>query len=121
MFVDDDEDILLSVRKLLEEQGDRYEYIGVNSGKKCLNLLKNGVKPDLILLDIMMPMLSGWEVYDRIRENSEWKYIPIVFLTARRDETAKSAGRFLGDGYIEKPLDGHTLLSVIQTILQKQK
>jgi len=117
MLIDDEKDVLLSVREVLKEAEGKYDFIGVKSGNECLKMLNAGVIPDLILLDIMMPFLSGWEVYDRLRENPSWKNIPIVFLTARSDKTAEESGRFLGEGYIEKPFDAQTLLPVVEKVL----
>ncbi|MDG6219420.1 MAG: response regulator [Candidatus Thermoplasmatota archaeon] len=121
MFVDDEEDTVFSVKVLLENAEEKYEFIGVNSGEKCLELLETGIQPDLILLDIMMPDLSGWEVYDKLRGNPNWTNIPIVFLTARTDKVAKESGIFLADGYVEKPIDANVLLPVINKILHKGK
>ena len=117
MFVDDEEDTVFSVGVLIESADVGYEFIGVNSGKKCLELLEKGIRPDLILLDLMMPQLSGWEVYDILRGNPNWKDIPIVFLTARTDKVARDAGSFLADGYIEKPIDADKLLPFVRQLL----
>jgi len=104
MVVDDNPDIILSIKGGLEAVADGYEIIGVESGEKCLELLETET-PDLILLDIMMPEMSGWETFDKLKGNESWGKIPIVFLTARTDNVATNAGGFLGDGYIEKPFD----------------
>ena len=104
MVVDDNPDVILSVKHGLEGLDEDYHITGVESGEKCLELLQTE-KPDLILLDIMMPGMSGWKTFDRIKENSTWKQIPIVFLTARTDRVAKNAGGFLAEDYIEKPFD----------------
>ncbi|MCK5342393.1 MAG: response regulator, partial [Candidatus Heimdallarchaeota archaeon] len=76
---------------------------------------------DIILLDIMMPEMSGWEVYDKLRDNPAWQDIPIVFLTARTDRIAENAGEFLGDDYIEKPVDIKVLQQRIDRIVEKRK
>jgi len=65
--------------------------MSVGSGKECLDLLEKNVKPDLVLLDIMMPGMSGWKLYEKIKNNPVLKSIPIVFLTARTDQMAKNA------------------------------
>ena len=96
-----------------------YEITTVKSGQDCLNLLKDNKIPDLILLDIMMPEMSGWETYNKIKENNIWKNIPVVFLTARTDRIAKDAGGFLGDDYIEKPFKVPELKERIDKILKK--
>ena len=121
MFVDDERDVLLSFEKTITKSLKDYEFIGARSGEECLELIKNGNIPDVIYLDIMMPGLSGWEVYDKLRENPSWNHIPIVFLTARTDQVAVEVGEALGDGYIEKPIDSTQLLQHIEDILTKNQ
>ena len=84
MVVDDNPDILKSVREIFEKEG--YAVTCVNSGNECLELLDNSEKPDLILLDIMMPDISGWDTFIKIKKKLSCKKIPIVFLTAKTDK-----------------------------------
>lgn len=106
MVVDDSPDILFSVKNGLEEADEGIKVFTVKSGEECLQTLANkNMLPDAILLDIMMPGISGWETYDKLKENDKWADIPIVFLTARADNVAKNAGNFLGEDYIEKPFE----------------
>jgi len=118
LVVDDNPDVIFSVRSGLEESTKDYIVVGAESGEKCLELLKTEA-PDLILLDIMMPEMSGWKTFDKIRENFSWRTIPIVFLTARTDSVAKNAGGFLGEDYIEKPFEIENLKERIDEILNK--
>jgi CheY-like chemotaxis protein len=120
MLVDDEKDQIFGIKTALEEsfQGE-FDVISAESGAKCLELLENETNPDLILLDIMMPEMSGWEVYDKIRDNPKWNSIPIVFLTARTDRIAENAGEFLGDDYIEKPIEVEELKNRIDKVLEK--
>ena len=121
MLVDDEEDQLFGIKKALEKKyGDEYEVIPANNGAECFELLKNNETPDLIRLDIMMPGMNGWEVFDKLKENPSWKDIPVVFLTARTDKLAENAGEFLGDGYIEKPVNAEDLRNRIDKVLKKQ-
>ena len=117
MVVDDNPDVVFSVKNGLESISDEFFIQGVESGEKCLELLETE-KPDLILLDIMMPGMSGWKTFDKIKENDSWKGIPIVFLTARTDRVAKNAGAFLGEDYIEKPFEIHDLKLRIEKALK---
>jgi len=117
MFVDDEKDVLLCFEQTISKSSKDYEFIGAASGEECLERLMKGEIPDLIFLDIMMPGLSGWEVYDKLRDNASWKHIPIVFLTARTDQMAVQVGETLGDDYIEKPIKSETLLNHIDRIL----
>ena len=117
MIVDDEPYQILTIKKTLEDLSDKYEVIGANSGIQCLQLLKNNQIPDIILLDIMMPEMSGWETFSRLKENQLWKNIPIIFLTARTDKIAENAGSFLAEDYIEKPYNIKNLKKRIDKVL----
>jgi CheY-like chemotaxis protein len=105
MVVDDDPDIRKTIKKALEFFNPNYNVTCVESGNKCYEMLKENKIPDLILLDIMMPGMSGWMLVDRIRENPLWKKIPVVFLTCRTDEFAEQTGKKISIDYIKKPFD----------------
>lgn len=105
LVVDDNPDVINSLKIGLEISMEEYRVLGAENGQKCLELLKETNKPDIILLDIMMPDMSGWEVFDRIKKDPTLNTIPVIFLTARTDRMAKNAGSFLGDDYIEKPFE----------------
>ena len=117
LIVDDNPDVIFSIKNGLESISDDYQIIGVGSGKECLQFLEKET-PDLILLDIMMPDMSGWKTFDKIKEKENWRDIPIVFLTARTDPVAKNAGGFLGEDYIEKPFEITDLKERIDKILR---
>jgi len=119
VVVDDNPDVIFSVKSGLEGISKDYQIIGVESGQKCLEFLETQM-PDPLLLDIMIPGLSGWATYDKIKENPTCKHIPVVFLTARTDRVAKDAGGFLGDDYIEKPFDIHDLKTRIDKVFNKK-
>ena len=106
MIVDDDPDQQFTIKKIMENWQYGYEFITANNGRECLGLLERNETPDLIIMDIMMPEMSGWKTYQKIKENELWRNIPILFLTSRTDRVAKNAGSFLGDGFIEKPRKG---------------
>jgi len=120
IFVVDDEDsVLYTVKHGLEDFSTDLQVTALNSGRKCLQLLEQNQIPDLILLDIMMPEMNGWEIYNKIKQNNAWKQIPIVFLTARTDQVAKKAGQFYGEDYIEKPFKMPDLTERIRKVLFK--
>lgn len=122
MMVDDEKDQIFSLKIAIEEAyGKKYQIITANSGMECLELLKKNENPDIILLDIMMPEMSGWELFDRIKDNPSWENIPVVFLTARTDRVAEDAGQFLGDGFIEKPVKTDDLINMVEKTLNKNK
>ena len=116
MVVDDEPDILITVGQMLEISG--YEVIKATDGKDCLNKL-NQVIPDLVLLDIMMPETSGWDVAAKIKENPKWKHIPIVFLTAKGDTLSIGMGNMASEDYIVKPFDINDLKIRVEKVLNK--
>lgn len=118
MIVDDETGVAYTVKTGLEGIDPDYNVNHVDSGKKCLEYLENNEAPDLILLDVMMPGMTGWETYKRIKEKNEWSNIPIVFLTARNDRVAVNAGKFLAEDYIEKPFNVKDLKERIEKILK---
>ena len=119
MVVDDEPDILTTVGQMLEMSG--YEVIRVIDGKECLKKMNESTtNPDLILLDIMMPDVSGWDVAAKIKENPEWRNIPIVFLTAKGDTMSVGMGGMASEDYIVKPFDVKDLIIRIQKILGGQ-
>ena len=101
--------------------GKEYSIIPVESGKECFDLLEKKEIPDLIMLDIMMPGMNGWEVFDKLRANPSWKNIPVIFLTARTDFLAAHAGGLIAEDYIEKPVDIKELKTRIDNVLKKSK
>jgi DNA-binding response OmpR family regulator len=121
MVVDDDSYQTYTIKKSLERMEETYEVIRADGGKQCLELLNQGVIPDIILLDVMMPDVSGWLTFDAIRDNKNWKNIPIIFITARTDKIAKGAGRFMGEDFIEKPFKMDILNERIKNILNGKK
>lgn len=121
MIVDDEPDILYSLKQELEGLNAGYDVVSASDGRECLKLLDHGLIPDIILLDIMMPEMSGWEVFDRLKKNPSWKDIPIVFLTARTDGIARDAGGFLGEDYIQKPFKIKDLKKRINIALNNKK
>jgi CheY-like chemotaxis protein len=123
MIVDDQEDFIFSIKVSLEATfGEKYQVIPAYSGRQCFDILAKQEMPDLILLDIMMPKMNGWEVFDTLRENPNWQHIPIVFMTALTDPVSKKAGHYKADDEnIIKPVDNITELSNrIDKILAKK-
>ncbi len=119
MVVDDDPGVIFTIKHGLESLGSNYEIITIENGKKCIEFLENNLIPDLIILDIMMPEMSGWETFQKIRQKIPAEKLPIIFLTARKDQIAKKAGGFLGEDFIEKPFKLPDLKQKIDKILNK--
>jgi len=122
ILVDDEKDQIYFVKTSFENlYGKEYMIIPAESGEKCFDLLHSQEPPHLILLDIMMPRMNGWEVFDRLRANPLWKDIPIIFLTARTDEFAEHAGALIAEDYIKKPIEIKELKVRIDNVLKKAK
>ena len=119
MVVDDDPENNLSLKVGLEELDQSFEVICAESGSQLFKFLNEKEIPDLVLLDIMMHNISGWEVFGELKKNPEWQNIPVIFLTARSDHMAKSAGYFLGEDYIKKPYELEEVKNRIDKILNK--
>jgi two-component system alkaline phosphatase synthesis response regulator PhoP len=118
MVVDDEPDIVKIVKISLELAN--YEAIEAFSGEECLEKLEKGEKPALILLDIMMPGLSGYETCGRIRKNEKLKDIKIVMLTAKGQKGDAEEGLKVGaDDYIIKPFDPYELIEQVKEILER--
>lgn len=116
MVTDDEEDIRELLKAILENGG--YDVVTADDGQDCLNQLKK-TKPDLILLDMMMPGISGREVAEQIRKNPDTKNIKIIFVTvARFSELGKDILNKLNvSDYITKPFDNDDILARIKKIL----
>lgn len=117
MVVDDEEDVITSLKAGLDNLTNKYTVIGANSGEECLNLLKKGEKPDLILLDIMMPGMNGWETFDRLKEGSSWENIPVIFLTALDDEETRKKGIETNTYRIKKPFEIREIKRFIDRVI----
>jgi DNA-binding response OmpR family regulator len=119
LIVDDEPDILLTVSQTLEMFG--YTVIQAKDGVECITKLNDlDITPDLVLLDIMMPDLSGWDVAAKIKENPSWENIPIVFLTAKGDTMSVGMGNLAAVDYIVKPFDVNDLKKRVEKILNKK-
>ena len=119
MVVDDNPDIITIVKTILEGKG--YNVFSAFSGAELLNMLK-GQKPDLIILDIMMPEMDGLEVLSRLKAMSETATIPVILLTAKVQYEDVLGGYKLGaDYYITKPFTSTQLVNGINLLLGEGK
>ncbi len=118
LIVDDEPDILFTVAQVLESCG--YNVIKANCGKECIDKLKDlDASPDLIVLDIMMPEISGWDVAAEIKQSEKYADVPIIFLTAKGDTMSVGMGNLSAEDYIVKPFDISNLKERIEKILKK--
>ena len=117
LMIDDDEAFLSLVEVFLEE---KYDLITANSVKDALEYVNNETVPDLIILDISMPDMNGWEMFNIIKSISFLKDIPIAFLTSIDEQDEISHAHEIGAvDYIVKPCDKTNLLKRIQDIIGK--
>ncbi len=117
LLIDDDKSIQSSLERVLTEGG--YEFVGALSGKDGLELLASE-KPDLLLLDIMLPGVNGFDLCTQIR--AEGRRIPIIMLSAKGDIVDKSIGFKAGcDDYVVKPFNADELLLRIEANIRRHK
>jgi putative two-component system response regulator len=115
MLVDDNMTNLASAKGILK---DVYKVYPVLSGKILFTLLEK-ITPDMILLDIEMPEMDGFEVIKHLKRNSKWAEIPVMFLTATSDPEGERRGRSLGAiDYVLKPFSASSLLKRIEAHLR---
>ncbi|HEY3496552.1 MAG TPA: response regulator [Polyangiaceae bacterium] len=108
LVVDDDEDGRHALQLLLEGQG--YFAAEAANGAEAIGLLKNGLDPDLILTDLVMPVMSGWELCEELKRMPGWSAIPLIVLCGM---TAEQRGQLQVDDAFEKPTDFNKLLDKI--------
>ena len=119
LLVDDEEDILEFLSYNLKKEGFRIDT--ANNGISALKKLEKS-KPDLIILDVMMPEMDGIEVCEKIREQDNFDDVLILFLTARSEEYSELAGFSAGaDDYITKPIKPKLLVSRVNAILKRKR
>lgn len=115
LVVEDHEPLLAGIRDFLETEG--YFVSTAVNGVKALQVMEQN-RPDLIVADIMMPVMDGYVFYQTVRDRTEWAAIPIIFLTSKAEEEDLLKGERMGvDGYITKPFDPNELSEMIGAIL----
>jgi len=121
LVVEDDTHLLEGIRTVLELDG--YAVETAENGKQALDLLHSDHPlPELIVSDIMMPLMSGIELLSEVRKQREWVKIPFIFLTARSERSDVQRGKQLGvDDYLIKPFDAPDLLIAVEARIKRQK
>lgn len=117
LVVDDEQDILDLIEYNLKKEG--FNVLKAENGQQGIQMATDR-RPNLVLLDIMMPKMDGMQVCEKIRENPELQSVPIIFLTARSDEKTEIEGLDKGaDDFITKPISTTKLLSRIKAVLRR--
>lgn len=116
LYIEDDREMIDLVTIILSRSG--FTVKGANSGRQGLELIAQG-KPDLILLDLMMPELDGWSLYQQLKSNEETHDIPVIVITAKSQPIDWVLGIHIAkvDDYITKPFHPQELLESITRIL----
>ena len=120
MVVEDEPENRLFIGLMLRTEG--YDVVEAEDGPAAFELLQRSeTRPDLILLDVMMPGLNGWQVFQRLREDPRWTGIPVVMLTALAQRADVERAVSLGvDGYLTKPFEPADLIHKIEETLSRQ-
>ena len=115
LIVDDEPSIVVPIQFLMEQQG--YNVLVAENGEDALDIIYK-YKPDLILLDIMLPRIDGYEVCEIVRLDPRYRDIKIIFITAKGREVEIAKGLALGaDAYITKPFSNIELVSKVKELL----
>ena len=118
MLVDDEIDFSKTMAMRLQMRG--YDVAVVHSGEEALK--KSKEMPDLILLDVMMPVMNGYETCNKLRQESSTRNIPIIMLSAKFQQNDIKFGREMGaEAYVTKPFEPHVLIEKIRELLSKKK
>ena len=120
LCIEDEPEMIELIRLILARGG--YEVLGAESGPDALELLATNPNVDLILLDLMMPEMDGWEVYQRLKANEQTRDIPVIIVTAKAQRIDRVLGLYIVgvDDYITKPFSPKMLLESVQNILEKK-
>ncbi len=119
LVVDDDRSIVKVLAGYLEQAG--FSVLAAHDGETALHILRRE-RPDLVILDLMMPKRDGWEVTRVVRGDKDLASTPIIMLTARFEDTDKITGLELGaDDYVTKPFNAREVVTRVKALLRRQK
>jgi DNA-binding response OmpR family regulator len=119
LIAEDEPSIVAAIEFLLQRGG--YEVHIAHNGEEALKAVETE-QPDLVLLDVMMPVKSGYEVCTRIRERPDWRHIKVIMLSAKGRDAEVARGLSLGaDVYITKPFSTRDLLARIEALLGQRR
>jgi two-component system, OmpR family, response regulator VicR len=118
LYIEDEQEMIELVRLILARRG--FEVIGANGGREGLEAVRNTL-PDLVLLDLMMPDMDGWDVYQQMKADEATQSIPVIVVTAKAQSIDKVLGLHIAkvDDYISKPFSPNELVESIEKVLAK--
>lgn len=117
VYVEDELEMIDLVKLILNRKG--YEVIGAAGGREGLDIIRD-VLPDLVLLDLMMPDIEGWEVYQQMRADDATKHIPVIVITAKAQNIDKVLGLHIAkvNDYISKPFSPQDLVTSVEKVFE---
>lgn len=104
VIIDDNKSVLSSVENYLKENHDDWKIVTAASGEELFGILKTE-EADLIVLDIEMPNLDGWQISARLHRNKDWSNIPLILMSTKSDELTKQLAGKVSNDFIEKPFE----------------
>jgi DNA-binding response OmpR family regulator len=118
--IEDEPEMIDLVKLILGRKG--YDLTGAMGGREGLEAVRR-IKPDLVLLDLMMPDMDGWEVYQQMKADEDLMEIPVIVVTAKAQSIDKVLGLHIAkvDDYVTKPFGPQELLQSIERVLNKQE
>jgi two-component system, OmpR family, response regulator VicR len=118
LYIEDEQEMIELVRLILARRG--FEVIGAIGGRAGLESVRNTL-PDLVLLDLMMPDMDGWDVYQQMKADEATQNIPVIVVTAKAQSIDKVLGLHIAkvDDYISKPFSPNELVESIEKVLAK--
>ena len=120
VYIEDEEEMIDLVRLILVRRG--FSVIGANGGREGLELVRKET-PDLVLLDLMMPDMDGWDVYQQLKADETTRDIPVIVITAKAQNIDKVLGLTIAkvEDYISKPFSPQELMDSVEKVLAQQQ
>lgn len=118
VYIEDEHEMIDLVRLILGRKG--FNILGANGGREGLDLVRQRL-PDLVLLDLMMPDMDGWDVYQQMKADETTRHIPVIVITAKAQNIDKVLGLHIAkvDDYIAKPFSPQELLDSVEKVMQQ--
>jgi two-component system response regulator VicR len=120
IYIEDEEEMIDLVRLILGRRG--FEVMGANGGREGLDMVRREI-PDLVLLDLMMPDMDGWDVYQQMKAEESTRDIPVIVVTAKAQSIDKVLGLHIAkvEDYISKPFSPQELLDSVEKVLAQHQ